>query len=428
MAVDRPPVQQKSPLTVGMLAALEAQAVHAATLEDRVAAGFFVFCVLARARFSDAMAVQELALDLVEGSDSKGYLEGRSRAVKTATTTNKRLKLLPMVAPAQGVTDLPWAKAWIQARSLSGLVAAPGAPLLPSVVKGQWTKRPLGLGEAKDWLLALFDAASVQVPQELRVGTHSMKVTTLSWCAKFGLPVDVRRHLGYHVQADDVSALTYSRDAASHPLRCLEQVLGAIRSGRFDPDATRSGYFHPTGAAASTKAEACHASPAGVNAYVMADARSAFSWTVAEQDSVTAHDSPARVPPAGPPRVSEPEAVSSDSTATGSSSSGEVAAQPPPRRRSAAAGGTEVVVRHRASGIHHKVRDADSLACGRVRTQNYSVVHTAAVPGAFSRCKQCFGDEAVTPVDVGDSSGSSVSEADGPPLPVAAPSPPLVER
>ena len=37
--------------------------------------------------------------------------------------------------------------------------------------------------------------------------------------------------------------LLYSRDAVAQPLRDLERVLGSIRSQRFKPDNTRSGYF-----------------------------------------------------------------------------------------------------------------------------------------------------------------------------------------
>eukprot|EP00971_Amphidinium_carterae_P268398 5325155-Amphidinium_carterae.1 len=36
---------------------------------------------------------------------------------------------------------------------------------------------------------------------------------------------------------------TYSRDALAGPLRRLEAVIGSVRSGDFDPDATRSGYI-----------------------------------------------------------------------------------------------------------------------------------------------------------------------------------------
>lgn len=45
--------------------------------------------------------------------------------------------------------------------------------------------------------------------------------------------------LGHHVSGMRM-ALTYSRDSASRPLRVLERLLSEIRSGVFEPDASRS--------------------------------------------------------------------------------------------------------------------------------------------------------------------------------------------
>ena len=61
-------------------------------------------------------------------------------------------------------------------------------------------------------------------------------------------------------------ALIYSRDAASAPLRRLDAVISAIRSGRFFPDMTRSGYFvNPAQGLdqASSSASQSAASPVG---------------------------------------------------------------------------------------------------------------------------------------------------------------------
>ena len=75
------------------------------------------------------------------------------------------------------------------------------------------------------------------------VGTHSCKATCLSWLAKHGAPLDDRKHLGFHMGSGDKMALLYSRDAAAKPLRTLDKCLADIRSGRFQPDNSRSGYF-----------------------------------------------------------------------------------------------------------------------------------------------------------------------------------------
>ena len=79
------------------------------------------------------------------------------------------------------------------------------------------------------------------------VGAHSLKTTALSWCATFGLDKDVRRMLGYHVLAGDRSVNVHARDCMAKPLRDLDRVLAAMRTGQFKPDMTRSGVFAAEG-------------------------------------------------------------------------------------------------------------------------------------------------------------------------------------
>jgi hypothetical protein len=59
--------------------------------------------------------------------------------------------------------------------------------------------------------------------------------------AKIGAPPGVRKFLGYHVDREDNTMATYSRDLASEPLRQLEKMITAVRIGCFMPDQTRSG-------------------------------------------------------------------------------------------------------------------------------------------------------------------------------------------
>ena len=70
--------QQKPPLKVDHVRKLEAIATGSIEMEppDRVAAGFFLWALFARARFSDAQAAGALQCDLSETSDGTvGYLE-----------------------------------------------------------------------------------------------------------------------------------------------------------------------------------------------------------------------------------------------------------------------------------------------------------------------------------------------------------------
>jgi hypothetical protein len=77
------------------------------------------------------------------------------------------------------------------------------------------------------------------------VKVHSLKVTLLSWAAKRGLPPDVRKALGYHIDSNEMSMMTYSRDAMARPLRKLEALLAEVRLGTFNPDTSRSGRLVP---------------------------------------------------------------------------------------------------------------------------------------------------------------------------------------
>jgi Arc/MetJ-type ribon-helix-helix transcriptional regulator len=51
------------------------------------------------------------------------------------------------------------------------------------------------------------------------------------------------RTLGCYIASDETSCLAFGRDNQSEPLRWVERVLEAIRSGEFVPDQTRSGRF-----------------------------------------------------------------------------------------------------------------------------------------------------------------------------------------
>ena len=78
-------------------------------------------------------------------------------------------------------------------------------------------------------------------PKETRRPTsHSLKATTLSWCAKFGIEPHSRLILGHH-STNSRSADIYARELLASPLREYENMLQHVRQGTFCPDNTRSG-------------------------------------------------------------------------------------------------------------------------------------------------------------------------------------------
>ncbi|CAJ1335824.1 unnamed protein product, partial [Effrenium voratum] len=173
---------------------------------------------------------------------------------------------LPMVAPRRGLTQHDWYSGWQRACVMTGKPKGVGVPNLPIPTQGGWSKIPLKATEGGEWLRNILAAAGIARAALVKIGTHSLKTTCLTWCAKHGEPIEIRRFLGYHSAPGDKVALIYSRDAASAPLRRLDAVISAIRSGRFFPDMTRSGYFvNPAQGLdqASSSASQSAASPVG---------------------------------------------------------------------------------------------------------------------------------------------------------------------
>ena len=236
---------QKDPLTVAMVEHLERVVMTDRYLDrDKVAAGCFLLCVYFRARFSDMMNLQDLILDevIVDGV-AQGYIEGKVGRTKSAYTTEMKTRYLPMVAPRYGVTGLDWFTSWREACVRSGKPRGESMPMLPYPTANGWTRSPVGAGEGADWLRQVLRVSGIPMDALANIGTHSLKTTTLSWMAKFGAPISIRQHLGYHMANADKMALLYSRDASAGPIRQLEECIAHVRSRTFLPDSTRSGYF-----------------------------------------------------------------------------------------------------------------------------------------------------------------------------------------
>ena len=70
-----------------------------------------------------------------------------------------------------------------------------------------------------------------------QLSSHSLKATLLSYFNKWGGSLASSELLGYHVNKEHQSALNYTRDCVSGPMREWVRMLDNINTGAFCPDA-----------------------------------------------------------------------------------------------------------------------------------------------------------------------------------------------
>ena len=230
---------QMDPFTVDQLKAYERGVFECQEEQSRIMAGNLAALSHVRGRFSDVRRCRaEPELDEQEGGT--GYFEIGALETKVPRRDKKR-KCLPLVGHSTGLTGLSWAREWLRLRAKHGLDAK-GGPLITAIrSNGTWTSAKMRTSEAVIWGSHILKEMGSPILDGQRYGMHSHKIGLLSWCAKAGIALDVRSSLGYHASGAAESALLYARDALAGPLRELERVLLHVRSGRFNPDITRSG-------------------------------------------------------------------------------------------------------------------------------------------------------------------------------------------
>eukprot|EP00971_Amphidinium_carterae_P281454 5587817-Amphidinium_carterae.1 len=227
-------VDQAAPLTVDQVMALESEvrsAVIPVSIQQRVFAGYCLCLLWLRSRWTDGQGMVEVNLD--RSSDQVAYIE----AVTSKTKTSRRAGLkalgwdLPLSGPMVVMAGEEWFDNWMADRVRSGLPSRrpAGGAFMPAPKPGSdgWLERPLLPSEGATWLVRIVGSTGAGGGKGK---THSLKVTCLSWMAKHGEDITMRRLLGYHVEAGDKSALTYSRDAMVGPLRKLMEAASLIKN------------------------------------------------------------------------------------------------------------------------------------------------------------------------------------------------------
>ena len=213
---------------------------------DRVFIGHLLHMLYARARFSDLLAVSDLFLD-----SEDAFLEVNAALHKGARSLDAKSKLLPIVAPAVGFNGENWAKTYLDLRRQVGLrnPKEEPVPMLLAPNKGVqgWNERYITSQELNHFIKRLFSTSGRPIAGR-KITTHSMKATTLSWCAKLGVPEEHRAILARHAKSVQGATVLYSRDLITSALRSLTGVLSSIKDKGFHPDKTRSGMITPAAA------------------------------------------------------------------------------------------------------------------------------------------------------------------------------------
>ena len=327
-------------------------------------------------------------------------MERNTRFHKGATSAETKTLAMPIVAPQEGVTEARWAQEWLQARIDLKASDKPGAVVRAPASSGSLMERPCTSREITRAL-----RLALEVDEESGISGHSLKGATLAWSAKYGMPEEIRETLGHH-RSSRRSMAIYARDLLAEPMRMYTRMLGKIRSGRFKPDASRSGWLpcdeseEQQGAGEEQQSFGQVRLPSDEPPWeddaLSVSLPSAFPMgrNVFEEDEEERDFAPSSVAPA---EAEEPDVSSSSSSSSEdeSDASGANEERLLQEHGVAAAAGDEPCFQHKKSRMLHKPgATAGRAACGRALGDGYT--RLARVALQWPRCSGCWRDELIS--------------------------------
>ena len=227
------------PLRVSELACLEKLMETLENPIDVYMLGAVIFAVLSRSRWSDLKLIHQIWIEKVSfNCELYGFVEARTKHHKTATTLAKKQRYMPLVAPVLGVTTTDWTKPWTEAMVSLGvqMESEPfGALCRAPTHDGNLCRRSCTTEEIGTFLNKVLKTSG-----ETQVTSHSLKHTTLVWCAAYGMDEPARTLLGHHELQGAKAMTVYSRDLLTRPLQLYCSMLANIRLDHFRPDETRT--------------------------------------------------------------------------------------------------------------------------------------------------------------------------------------------
>ena len=396
LARTAPPTSQAAPLSVEQVKVLEHMACDAESMGDRVLLGGMLIMLYGCARNSDVARATEIRIDLCDfeedelGEDEPGgYIELSVVGSKGARSVKLRRAILPVVAPMLTVSGRPWWTSWMDARrsigaSFSGELDKPILCRLSPLGEPE----PMSL-QATETGAMLRCVLGVPSGSTNTIRSHSLKVTCLSWLAKYGIPLEYRRSLGHHLDVSAQSAECYSRDAMAPALRKLCEVVKAIERGNFSPDATRSGRFKKVVAAdrgSATTMPVVALRPLEDKPRETAEAVESEANTDSVAGDSTDSDESSDAEPLADIAIPDTEVLTRLTTED-------------MRPKFVAVRGDTVMWRHSESGKQHlQILGQDRLVCGRIVSSNYSKSADAPIEECV-KCHTCFSSKDVAPSD-----------------------------
>eukprot|EP00435_Cladocopium_sp_Y103_P074270 s20_g47.t1 len=379
LAKKAPCIKQAAALTVAQVSKLEELCCTSESLQDRATIGGSLMMLYSCARASDAARAIRLTVDRVQTDDRlpasavAGFVEAGVLGHKGARSQVHKRTLLPLVAPMLGVTGNPWWDAWLQARDALGMDIAGelSHPLLSRFTEnGTALEIPL---QASDIGRFLRNILQVEHRKVNEVRSHSLKVTPLTWLAKAGCALSVRRSLGHHLDPSSKSAVIYSRDAMAPTLRELCRVVQLIASKEFQPDNTRSGRFVSEVRPTVLEGATAGSEEAGSDAETEGSFELPFSEKLAGDTDDSGTD-------ASSDAVLDSEDESLDATTLWDLVE--------PRHRPNLVQikpGYSTMMHNQSKVMHLLASETTRFVCGRVVSQRY----TAVLNGASSECTRC---------------------------------------
>ena len=374
------------------------------SLLERIFAAHVLFAIYSRSRWSDLRCVKQIIFDW--GRDDRGYIEVLTVHHKSTRTSELKTKLLPVVAPTQGIVEGVWARTFQSLRAEGGLInegEIQGALLpVPSGDSGWWHECPVSSQEITQFVQSILRREStLQQPT-----SHSFKSTPLSWCSKYGIDDPDRRVLGRHADRVRGTDALYAREILARPLRRFKTVLHNIKTGNFCPDETRSGMFdgmdeHEAGIALATSG-AMQVSAKDMSLERQHDERAEIQKEETKEEllrrqEIDEGDESGQIETNDPPAVSRTGSSSSISLSSSSDScESEESVEQDDRLFHLPSGLQQIRMQHTSSGVIHRVAESDEsdsqrFACGRGPTQKHFLIRGQSPRGA-RRCAGCYPD------------------------------------